>query len=82
MNNVSKRQTSNKIHCLLLPTNFNPPTDPLPTIIAIKRAQHNIRIWKLHLRPEAKQGTISAFAQWIRETGQKPDRDGGHQPRS
>jgi len=25
---------------------------------------------KLHLRPEAKQGAISAFAQWIRETGQ------------
>ncbi len=30
------------------------------------------------LRPEAKQGAISAFALWIRETGQKPDRDGGH----
>ncbi len=35
-----------------------------------------MRTVKLHLRPEAKQGAISAFAQWIRETGQKPDRDG------
>ncbi len=41
-----------------------------------------MRTVKLRLRPEAKQGAISAFAQWIRETGQKPDRDGGHWPGS
>ncbi len=43
-----------------------------------RSAQQNVRTGKLRLRPEAKQGAISAFAQWIRETGQKPDRDGGH----
>ncbi len=36
-----------------------------------------MRTVKLHLRPEAKQGAISEFSQWIGETGQKPDRDGG-----
>ncbi len=29
-----------------------------------------MRTVKLHLRPEAKQGAISALALWIRETGQ------------
>jgi len=33
---------------------------------------------KVHLYPDAKQRAISAFAQWIRETGQKSDRYGGH----
>ncbi len=37
---------------------------------------------KLHLCPEAKQGTISAFAQGSGKLDEKPDRDGGHQPRN
>ncbi len=49
-----------------------------PTITSKRNAQQYVRTVKLYLRPEAKQGAISAFAQWIRETGQKPDRDGGH----
>ncbi len=40
-----------------------------------------MRTVKLYLRPEAKQGAISTFAHWIRETGQKPDR-GEYSPRS
>ena len=43
-----------------------------------RRAQ----IMKLHLCPEAKQGTISAFAQGSGKLDEKPDRDGGHQPRN
>ncbi len=31
---------------------------------------------------KSKQGLISAFAEWIKETGQKPDREGGHWSRS
>ncbi len=49
-----------------------------PTITSKRSAQQNVCTVKLHLHPEAKQGGISAFAQWIRETGQKPDRNGGH----
>ncbi len=35
---------------------------------------------KLHLCPEAKQGTISAFAQGSGKLDEKPDRDGAINP--